>query len=72
MLNISLATLLITERSLVLISKVSLRGEIAISAQGAGAGEVTGEGPSVHLSAHVCAAAGVTRTVGPVEVQGRC
>lgn len=74
MLNISLATSLISEPSLALISRVRQRGEIVISAQGAGAGEATGgaEGPSVRPPAHVHAAAGVTGTVGPVEVQGRC
>jgi len=73
MLNILLAASLISESSPALISRVSTRSEIVISAQGAGAGEVTGsaKGPSVRPSTHVHAAAGVTRTVGPVEVQGR-
>lgn len=56
MLNILLATALISERSLALINMALPRGEIGISVQGDGAGEVMGstEGPSVCPS--VCAA----------------
>lgn len=50
MLNRSLPTLLISERSLALFSRASSHGEIVITVQGASAGKVTGsaEGLCAH------------------------